>query len=69
MPVGEPGGMVQVRPPQQSEVDVQTPPDATHMVPQRRTPLESGTQGSPLQHSAENLHWPPAAIQQGGTPV
>ena len=68
VPVGDPGGMLQVKPAQQSPVDVQTPPAWMHMAPQRRTPFWSGTQGSPLQHSAEKRHMPPTAMQQPGVP-
>jgi hypothetical protein len=64
-----------VPPAQQSPVEVQAPPDFTQVGPvgdggrQRSTPLASGTQGVPPQHSAENVHWAPPAMQQGATPV
>jgi hypothetical protein len=67
--------MLQVRPGQQSPVVVQAPALATQAVPlgglarQRRTPLASGTQGVPPQHSEENWQRSPAATQQGGCPV
>jgi hypothetical protein len=59
---------LQERPAQQSDVDVQIPPELMHIVPQRRAPVESGTQGSPPQHSAEKKHCWPAAMQQPGVP-
>ncbi len=69
VPVLEPGGMSQVRPWQQSPLVVQLPPDMTQALPQRSTPLLSGTHGAVLQHSDENLHSAPAAMQHGAVPV
>jgi len=68
VPLVAPGGTVHFRPAQQSTSAVQTPVVFEHCVPQRRTPFESGTQGAPLQHSAENVHCWPAAMQQPGEP-
>jgi hypothetical protein len=59
-PKGSPGVMLQVNPAQQSAVVVQRPPSGTQAMPpsgfcrQRRTPIASGTHGTPLQHSAAN---------------
>jgi hypothetical protein len=67
--------MLQVRPAQQSPVVVQAPALCTQAVPvgglarQRRTPMASGTQGVPSQHSEANWQRSPAAMQQGGVPV
>jgi hypothetical protein len=67
--------MLHVKPAQQSLGEVQTPPDITHVGPvveggrQRRVPIASGTQGVAPQHSEENMHCSPAAMQQGGVPV
>jgi hypothetical protein len=68
--------MLQVWPVQQSPVVVQAPPAGTQVVPpsgggrrQRSTPWPSGTQGAPPQHSEENLHWSPPAMQHGALPV
>jgi hypothetical protein len=68
--------MMQVNPAQQSPFDVHTPPLGWQVTPpsvfgarQRSTPLWSGTQGVPPQHSDENVHWSPAVMQQGGCPV
>ncbi len=68
VPLGEPTGTTQVRPVQQSDVAVHTPPSGTHIDPQRSTPDASGTQGAPSQHSAENVHASPVAMQQPGVP-
>jgi hypothetical protein len=64
MPVSEPAEITHWNPVQQSEVDVQVPPDAMQALPQRKTPPAPGTHGAPPQHSAEKVHWLPAAMQQ-----
>src|SRR5579871_6223767 len=46
VPTSAPFGMMQVRPRQQSELEVQTIPFCSHIEPQRRTPFMSGTHGS-----------------------
>jgi len=74
-PVKEPRATPQVVPAQQSPVVVQIPPAATQVGPvgdlgwQRSTPLESGKQGVPAQHSEEKAHCWPVAMQHGATPV
>ena len=68
VPLVMPAGTLHFRPLQQSPSAVQTWPVIEHMVPQRLTPLASGTQGAPLQHSDENVHCWPAAMQQFGVP-
>ena len=68
VPLVAPAGTVHFRPEQQSASEVQTPVVFEHIAPQRSTPLESGTQGAPLQHSAENVHCWPVAMQQPGWP-
>jgi hypothetical protein len=63
IPEGAPGVVLQVMPAQQSAVAVQAPPELTHTGPtppgggtmQRKTPSLPGTQGTPLQHSAEKV--------------
>ena len=60
---------MQIRPVQQSAVALHAAPWATQAEPQRSTPEASGTQGAPLQHSDEKVHWSPAAMQQPGLPV
>ena len=52
VPVVEPGGITQVSPAQQSLVAVHLPLSGTHMLPQTKCPMPSGTQGVPLQQSA-----------------
>jgi hypothetical protein len=69
VPVSAPGGTLHTSPWQQSDVAVHMPPCATHWVPQRYTPMLSGRQGAPLQHSAEKVQTWPAMMQQGGWPV
>jgi hypothetical protein len=63
-------------PAQQSLDDVQTPDVWTQVGPplgfgawQRRTPAPSGKHGVPPQHSDENVHCAPAAMQHGALPV
>jgi hypothetical protein len=63
-------------PAQQSLDDVHSPEVCTHVTPpsgagawQRRTPALSGKQGVPPQHSDENVHCAPAAMQHGAFPV
>ena len=69
VPTVAPGGTVQGKPAQQSPLEVQAPPVGEQLVPQRKTPAESGRHGAPPQHSDENVHcWPPA-MQHGATPV
>ena len=68
VPLVAPAGTVHLRPVQQSASEVQTPVVLEHEAPQRSTPFESGTQAAPLQHSAENVHCWPAAMQQPGEP-
>jgi hypothetical protein len=75
-PAGCPGVMLQVRPAQQSLVDVQTSAKGTHTTPppsgrfmQRSWPSTPGTQGAPPQHSAENVQMSPPWMQQGSRPV
>lgn len=70
LPFVWPAGTLQARPLQQSEVAVQAPPlDEQALLPQRSTPVESARQGAPSQHSDENVHcWPPA-MQHGAWPV
>ncbi len=68
VPLVMPAGTLHLRPEQQSPSAVQTPEVFEHAVPQRSTPFESGTQGAPLQHSDEKVHWLPAAMQQLGVP-
>jgi hypothetical protein len=68
VPLVLPAGTVHLRPMQQSASDVQTPLVLEHMAPQRSTPVESGTQGAPLQHSAEKVHCWLVAMQQPGEP-
>jgi hypothetical protein len=66
---------LQTRPVQQSPVAVQVPPAATQTMPpslgvvvrQRNVPVESGTQGVRLQHSAEVLQTSPGFTQQLGS--
>jgi hypothetical protein len=74
VPDNDPGGTVHTSPVQQSAFVVQVWPDMWHIAPQRSVPVESGTQGSPLQHSPENEHTPPgmthaASALQRGMPV
>ena len=69
VPLVMPAGTLQSRPAQQSAFEVHLPVVFEHIEPQRRTPLLSGKQGAPLQHSDENVHWLPAAMQHGGMPV
>jgi hypothetical protein len=59
VPVVEPAGMLQVRPEQQSPVLVHLPFCGTHVVPQTKCPLLSGTHGVPLQQSADDAQYPP----------
>jgi hypothetical protein len=75
-PVGCPGVMLQVRPAQQSLVDVQTPAEGTHTTSppsgrfmQRSWPSAPGTQGTPPQHSAEKVQTSSPWMQQGSWPV
>jgi hypothetical protein len=56
VPLVWPDGMLHKRPEQQSAFEVHAPLVFEHIVPQRRTPPESGKQGAPLQHSDENVH-------------
>jgi hypothetical protein len=69
VPTVWPGGTVQSRPAQQSAFDVHWPVVFEHCEPQRSTPLESGTHGAPLQHSAEKVHCCPGSMQHGGWPL
>lgn len=74
LPRIEPTGTIHCTPVQQSAVVVQAPPPATQVVPQRRWPVESGTQGEPLQQSCADAQAPPALTQvvialQRGMPV
>ncbi len=69
VPAVWPAGTMQDRPVQQSDVEVQTPPDIEQLVPQRSVPLESGRHGAPLQHSPEKVQVLPALMQHGATPV
>lgn len=68
VPTVEPDGMLHKSPEQQSAFEVHWPLVFEHCVPQRRTPLGSGKQGAPLQHSDENVHCWPLAMQQLGVP-
>jgi hypothetical protein len=68
VPLVWPGGTVHSRPAQQSPSLVHLPLVFEQALPQRRTPPESGKQGAPLQHSAENVHCAPVAMQQLGVP-
>lgn len=68
VPLVWPAGTLHFRPAQQSASAVQTPDGLEQAVPQRSTPVESGTQGAPLQHSDEKVHCWPAAMQQLGVP-
>jgi hypothetical protein len=68
VPLVWPGGTLHKRPAQQSPSLVHFPVVFEQPVPQRRTPPLSGRQGAPLQHSAENVHCWPTAIQQPGVP-
>jgi hypothetical protein len=62
-------------PAQQSLDDVQTPDFWTQVGPVAacgwhfRTPCASGKHGVPPQHSDENVHCAPAAMQHGALPV
>jgi hypothetical protein len=59
-----------VPPAQQSLDDVQVPARFTHFAAEQRSvPFASGRQGDPPQHSDENVHWAPAAMQHGAVPV
>jgi hypothetical protein len=76
VPLGAPGGMLQVKPAQQSAVAVQVRPVPTQVIPpsgacaaQRSTPWLSGRHGTPPQHSVEKAQRLPAEMQQGGSPV
>ncbi len=69
VPLVWPAGTLQSRPAQQSAFEVHLPVVFEQAEPQRRTPVESGKQGAPLQHSDENVHWLPAAMQHGAWPV
>ena len=69
VPLVWPGGTVHRRPLQQSAFDVQAPVVFEQLVPQRRTPVLSGKQGAPLQHSDENVHCWPVAMQHPGWPL
>jgi hypothetical protein len=75
-PVGCPGVMLQVRPAQQSLVEVQTPAEGTHTTSppsgrfmHRSFPSTPGTQGTPPQHSAEKVQTSSPWMQQGSWPV
>ena len=75
-PASCPAMIVHALPAQQSLVEVQTPFVATQVGPppaaggwQRRVPPASGKQGVPPQHSDENVHCAPAAMQHGALPV
>jgi hypothetical protein len=69
VPLVEPLTTTHARPVQQSELAVQTWPFIEHIDPQRRTPMLSGRQGAPLQHSDEKVHCWPCMMQHGGWPV
>jgi hypothetical protein len=76
VPPSWPAGMEQAFPLQQSLDEVQRPDVATHVIPpsgdgawQRSTPELSGRHGVPPQHSEENVHWSPPAMQHGALPV
>jgi hypothetical protein len=53
--------------PQQSASAVHAPPSATHIEPQRRTPIESGTQ-IPPQHTSPKSHSAPIGRQHSIAP-
>lgn len=55
--------------PRGSQVVVVPPPPVTTVAAQRSTPLESGTQGEPLQHWSLNWQTCPAMMQQPGVPL
>jgi hypothetical protein len=60
VPVVEPGGIEHSPPAQQSAVVVHTPLVGTQLIaPQCRWPMPSGTQGTPLQQSADDAQLPP----------
>jgi hypothetical protein len=75
VPLGAPGVMLQTLPAQQSPVAVQVPPDCTQTTPasfavvvrHRNVPVESGTHGIRLQHSAEVAQVSPGLRQQFGS--
>ena len=70
LPAVLPVGTLHARPEQQSEVAVHGPLAGEQLfAAQRSTPLESGKQGAPPQHSDEKAHCAPAAMQQPGWPV
>jgi hypothetical protein len=74
VPDSEPGGTTHTRPVQQSLLVVQVSPLIWHIAPQCNAPVESGTHGSPLQHSPENEQLPPgithaASELQRGMPL
>jgi hypothetical protein len=48
---------------QQSAVVVQAPPAGTHIEPQCKWPIASGTHGAWLQQSFESAHAPPVGTQ------
>jgi hypothetical protein len=71
VPLSWPTTIEHLPPVQQSLDDVQVPSRFTHFGPveQRNVPLASGRQGTPPQHSDENVHCAPAAMQHGAWPV
>src|SRR5581483_1347787 len=64
VPWSWPGGTMHVTPVQQSAVVVQTPPAGTHIEPQCRWPIESGTHGARLQQSLASAHAPPSGTHE-----
>src|SRR5688572_13802403 len=64
VPMVEPGGRMQMLPGQQSPLMLHEPARGTHgPLPQRRTPMLSGTQGVRLQQSAADAHVSPDTRQ------
>ena len=56
VPLVWPDGTLHKSPAQQSAFEVHLPVVFEHIVPQRSTPMLSGKQGAPLQHSDEKVH-------------
>ena len=77
VPLAAPAAMLHTSPVQQSPVAVQAPADGTQTMPpswvlvrHRSVPVESGTQGERLQHSAALLQvWPGWRQQAGSVPL
>jgi hypothetical protein len=76
VPESWPATIEQPFPAQQSLDEVQRPDVWTQVGPppgagvwQRSVPAASGRQGVPPQHSEENVHCAPAAMQHGALPV